>query len=187
MPLLMARETSVVRISCRQFVFVGRPPPWMLWPALPNGWQARPGEMGHGAWLAGSRQPLSAVALAGVRTQEPRPRALPYKRQGQLPLLVRLGFGSCWGLFGGGRRFPPKIISHFLFPIVGVGGVRYRNQNEPIERLAGLETPSPSSFAVTAHPQGATSSALSSGPTACDNLTTECPACFRDELKTLLY
>jgi hypothetical protein len=50
--------------------------------------------------------------------------------------------------------------------------IQYRNQNEPIERLAGLETPLPStSFAVTAHPRDATSAVLSSGPTACDKLT----------------
>jgi hypothetical protein len=49
--------------------------------------------------------------------------------------------------------------------------IQYRNQNETNERPAGLETPLPSSFAVTAHPQGATSAVLSSGPTACDNLS----------------
>jgi hypothetical protein len=66
------------------------------------------------------RQPLSDVALAGVRTQmsqEPRPRAPRYKRQGQLRCrLVRFGFGRCWGLFGDGK----------LNPILGrVRGVKY--------------------------------------------------------------
>jgi hypothetical protein len=122
MPLLMAREHQwFVSIGAR-FFFADRLPPGPLWPALLSGWQARPG--GNETWDLRGRQSLSAVALAWVRTQEPRPRALPNKRQGQL-LFGAFWFWEVLGFVWGRAKISAKkyvlfIMSYREWVVIGV-------------------------------------------------------------------
>ena len=63
MPLLMAREHQwFVSIGAR-FFFADRLPPGPLWPALLNGWQARPG--GNETWGLRVRQSATVRCCAG--------------------------------------------------------------------------------------------------------------------------